>query len=195
VYLWPTAQRSYPPLVLRLIRIKTERGAKVYLITNALDEGQLSEQDATALYRMRWGVEVFYRSLKQTLERRKMRSASPARALVELHWTMVGLMVLGLMAIRRLIVAGRDPLALSVACALRAVRRSAASATGRVGRLALRSALGRAIKDAYRRRGSKTARRWPHKKNDPPCGVPRITVATRAQRQAAQAVAGGSHRP
>ncbi len=193
VYLWPNAQRSHPPLVLRLIRIKTERGAKVYLITNAL-EGQLSEQDAMAFYRMRWGVEVFFRSLKQTLERRKMRSASPARALIELHWTMVGLMLLGLMTVRHLIAAGRDPLAVSVACALRAVRRSAASATGRVGRLALRSALGRAVKDAYQRRGSKTARRWPHKKNDPPCGVPRITVATRAQRQSAQAVAGGSNR-
>lgn len=191
VYLWPNAQRSYPPLVLRLIRIKTERGAEVYLITNAL-EGQLSEQDATVFYRMRWGVEVFFRSLKQTLERRTMRSASPARALIELHWTMVGLMLLGLMTVRHLIAAGRDPLAVSVACALRAVRRSAASVTGRVGRLALRTALGRAVKDAYRRRCSKTARSWPHKKNDPPCGVPRITVATRAQRQSAQAVAGGS---
>ena len=194
VYLWPNAQRSHPPLVLRLIRIKTERGADVYLITNALDEQQLSEQDATAFYRMRWGVEVFFRSLKQTLERRKMRSASPARAFIELHWTMVGLMLLGLMTVRHLVAAGRDPLAVSVACALRAVRRSAASATGRVGRLALRSALGAAVKDAYRRTCSKTARRWPHKKNDPPCGVPRITVATRAQRQSAQALAGGSRR-
>jgi len=194
VYLWPNTQRSRPPLVLRLIRIKTERGGTVYLITNALDEEQLSEQDATVFYRMRWGVEVFFRSLKQTLERRKMRSASPARALMELHWTMVGLMLLGLMTVRHLIAAGRDPLAMSVACALRAVRRSAASATGRVGRLALRSALAAAIKDAYRRTCSKTARHWPHKKNDPPCGVPRITVATRAHRLATQAFAGGSRR-
>ncbi len=194
VYLWPTAQRSHPPLVLRLIRIKTERGANVYLITNALDEGQLTDQDATVLYRMRWGVEVFFRSLKQTLEHRKMRSASPARAIIELHWTMVGLMLLGLMTIRHLIAAKRDPLTLSVARALRAVRRSAASATGRIGRFALRTALGAAVKDAYRRTCSKKARHWPHKKNDPPCGIPRITMATKAQRLAVQAFAGGSSR-
>ncbi len=190
VYLWPNAaQRRQLPLVLRLIRLKTKRGADVYLLTNVLDQTEFSEADATVLYRMRWGVEVFYRSLKQTLERRKMRSASAARALIELHWTMVGLMLLGLMGVRHLIQVGRDPLALSVACALRAVRRSAAATTGRVGRLALRTALGRAVKDAYRRVHAKGSRCWPHKKKNRTCGSPQVVPATRTQRQAAEALA------
>jgi hypothetical protein len=190
VYLWPNAaHRHHPPLVLRLIRFKTERGARACLITNVLDPAQLSETDATVLYRMRWGVEVFYRSLKQTLERRKMRSASAARALLELHWTMVGLMLLGLMGVRHLIKAGRDPLALSMACALRAVRRSAAATTGRVGRLALRTALGRAVKDAYERMHAKGSRSWPHKKKNRLCSLPRVVTATRTHRQAARAFA------
>jgi len=189
VYLWPNAaQRRQPPLVLRLIRLRTERGADVYLLTNVLDQTEFSEADATVLYRLRWGVEVFYRSLKQTLERRKMRSASAARALIELHWTMVGLMLLGLMGVRHLIQVGRDPLALSVACALRAVRRSAAATTGRVGRLALRTALGQAVKDAYERMHTKGSRCWPHKKKNRTCGSPQVVAATRTQRQAAEAL-------
>ena len=188
VYLWPNAaQRHHPPLVLRLIRLKTPRGATVCLLTNILDEAQLSAENATVLYRMRWGVEVFYRSLKQTLQRRKMRSASAARALLELHWTMVGLLLLGLMGVRQLIDAGHDPLALSVASALRAVRRSAGAALGRVGRLALRTALGQATKDAYERPYAKNSRCWPHKKKNRLCGSPRLIPATRAQRQAAGA--------
>ena len=193
VYLWPNAaHRHHPPLVLRLIRIKTERGADVCLITNA--PSQLSEDDAVVLYRMRWGVEVFYRSLKETLQRRKMRSASAARALIELHWTMVGLMLLGLMGVRHLIQAGRDPLALSVACALRAVRRSAAAINGRIGRWALRTALGRAVKDAYARKGSKDSRSWPRKKKHRTCGSPRVATATSTQRQAAEVFAAESGR-
>jgi len=193
VYLWPNAaHRRRPPLVLRLIRLKTKRGADVCLITNA--PSRFSNDDAAVLYRMRWGVEVFYRSLKQTLERRKMRSANAARALIELHWTMVGLMLLGLMGVRHLIQAGRDPLALSVACALRAVRRSAAATTGRIGRWALRTVLGRAVKDAYLRTGSKNSWSWPRKKKHRACGSPRVVPATRAQRQAAKALAAKSGR-
>jgi hypothetical protein len=195
VYLWPNAaQRHHPPLVLRRIRFKTERGAEVCLVTNVLDHSALSQEDATTLYRMRWGVELFYRSLKQTLQRRKMCSASPARALVELHWTMVGLMLLGLMGVRRLIQAGHDPLALSMACALRAVRRSAAATAGRVGRFALRTALGRAVKDAYERVHAKASRCWPRKKQERPCGTPTMATATRTQRQAAKALVAPSGR-
>ncbi len=195
VYLWPNAaQHRHRPLVLRLIRLKTERGAEVCLITNVLDQTQLSAESATVLYRMRWGVEVFYRGLKQTLQRRKMCSASPARAVIELHWAMVGLLLLGVLGVRQLVRSGRDPLALSVAGALRAVRRSAAAITGRVGRLALGTALGRAVKDAYRRRHPKDSRRWPHKKKNRVCGSPRVVIAIRAQRQAAKAFAVVSRR-
>ena len=79
VYLWPERNANEPPVVLRLI----ERGdgkKKMYLVTNVLDKEALSDNSAGVLYEMRWGVEVFYRSLKQTLEKRRMLSRTPEAA-------------------------------------------------------------------------------------------------------------------
>jgi len=42
----------------------------------------------------------------------------------------------------------------------------------------LRMLLAKAVKDRYSRMHPKTARDWPHKKNDPPCGIPKIRTAT-----------------
>ena len=71
---------------------------------------------------MRWGVEVFYRSYKQTLGQRKLRSDAPGQARWELHWGMTALLLLSLMSVQELVNRGQDPLSLSVAGALREVR-------------------------------------------------------------------------
>lgn len=74
VYLWPSQamKDSRPPLVLRMIVLQ-RKGKKIFLLTN-VDEEKLSDRQAGVFYEMRWGVEVFYRSLKQTLGHRKMLS-------------------------------------------------------------------------------------------------------------------------
>ena len=74
-----------------------------------------SDRQASVLYEMRWGVEVFYRSLKQTLCRRKMLSRAPRQARMELGWTMVGLRLLGLLSVEAIMRSGKDPLSWSVA--------------------------------------------------------------------------------
>lgn len=89
VYLWPDARRSCPPLVLRMIRV-----GSAWLITDVFDPRQLPRSMASELYRRRWGVEVAFRSLKQTLERRKVRSCSPGKAWRELEWSVVSLWTL-----------------------------------------------------------------------------------------------------
>jgi len=38
------------------------------------------------LYRMRWGIEVMYRTFKRTLEHHKLRSDTAERAMIELDW-------------------------------------------------------------------------------------------------------------
>jgi IS4 transposase len=82
VYLWPMTRRDLPPLVLRLIVL--QRGnRKIYLPTNVFDPRQLSDEEAGMLYEMRWGIEVFYRSYKQTLSRRRLLSRTPATCLAE----------------------------------------------------------------------------------------------------------------
>lgn len=185
VYLWPQDQRkTCPPLVLRLIVLHDGR-RNVYLLTDVLDERALSDAAAGRLYRRRWGVEVFYRSLKATLARRKMRSAAPRHARVELHWTMVGLWLLGLMSVRAILQSGGDPHRLSIATALRSVRRAMLRPrhVGTLGRLR------HALLDSYTRLRPKAARHWPHKKTDRPPGPPHIRNATPTEVQAAQELA------
>lgn len=188
VYLWPQAaqRESWPPLALRLIVVGTGRG-KVYLVTD-LPAESLSQEQAEVLYRLRWGVEVFYRSLKQTLEHRRMLSRAPQQALHEVAWSVVGLWLLGLMSVRGLVARGRDPLGLSVALAVRQVRLALRqNRRGPDGRGLLKR-LSQALKDGYRRRASKKARCWPHKKRERPPGAPKILIATEEQVMLAQTV-------
>ena len=180
VYLWPHDARDQPPLVLRLIRV-----GEVYLVTDVTDPRRLSRAMASELYRRRWGLEVAFRTLKQTLEHRKVRSQTAPHALAELDWAIVGLWTLGVLGAGVLRGAGVPPRRLSFAAALHAVRHAArANPHARV----LRGRLRRAVVDAYRRRASKRAYRWPHKKNPIPPGPPTLAPATREQVRAAKAL-------
>jgi hypothetical protein len=183
VYLWPRRNAQEPPVTLRLIK-RQQGKKKMYLVTSVLDKNALSDKSAGVLYEMRWGVEVFYRSLKQTLKKRKMLSHTPEAAKCELTWTMYGLWLLGLMSVSRILARGIDPLHWSVAASRDRVRTSMRLALARRGDRALLHDLGWSLKDNYVRHGSKKARDWPHKKNEGPPGVPKIQSATAAQRKA-----------
>jgi hypothetical protein len=189
VYLWPQEfqKKNVPPLVLRLI-VLTRKGKPIYLLTNTSEES-LSVEQASILYELRWGIEVFYRSMKQTLSHRKMRSAAPGPARMELEWTMVGMQVLGLLSVEPILARGHDPLSWSVALSIRAVRRTMRDRPARrTRRGGLLAALGEAVQDGYPHHAPKTARDWPHKKNDPPAGPPKIRKATRAEVQKAERI-------
>ena len=184
VYLWPKNRRSDHPFVLRLICVQPAGGKKpIFLITNVLDHDKLSDETAAAIYQMRWGVEVFFRSLKQTLQRRKMRSAAPRQAALELHWSIMGLLLLGLVSVKAIDSRGKDPLCWSLASALRVVRR--AMQRPPAYRTLVRH-LADAIKDTYARHRSKKARNWAHKKNDPPPGEPKLRIANEKEVRQAQ---------
>ncbi|MBX6314744.1 MAG: transposase [Isosphaeraceae bacterium] len=92
VYLWPdrAAARLQPPLVLRLVVAQGPRHV-VYLVTSVLEGGRLSDPQLIAIYRLRWGVELFYRQFKQTFGRRKLRSHRGDNAEVEAAWSLLGL--------------------------------------------------------------------------------------------------------
>ena len=187
VYLWPSyAQRQHqPPLVLRLIRLPGagDRRRKVYLLTSVRDPQRLSDEQAGVLYRLRWGVELGYHSLKQTLERRKLRSHGASQALFEMHGMLLGLMLLGWMSVHGIVSRGGDPLSWSLASALRIVRRGLREPSGGECWLAR---LADAVKDGYRR-VSKVRVDWPRKKQaDPPPGRPELRRARRQERVLAQ---------
>ena len=90
VYLWPQKRQKgqQKPLVLRLIRLRHGKQT-LYLVTNVLDRKALTQSQARRLYRLRWGEEVFYRSYKQTLQRRKLLSRTAATCLVESQWALL----------------------------------------------------------------------------------------------------------
>lgn len=182
VWLWPSSKRDQKPLQLRLIRVKKKNRYSqgfqdVYLVTTVLEPERLSDEAIGILYRRRWGVEVFYRGFKRTLDQHKMRSDSPRQAREELHWAMTALLLLGLMGVEALSSRHIEPTRLSVASALRTVRRGMRTHQTWRYRGDIRILLGKAVKDSYHRRSSKTARDWPHKKNDPPPGTPKIREA------------------
>lgn len=182
VYLWPdhAAQRNQPPLVLRLV---VALGGKhpVYLITN-VSKSRLTAAQVIDVYRRRWGIELFFRHLKQTFQRRKLRSTSAENARVELEWSLVGLWCLALYAQVELAGQGIDPAQLSVAGALRAFRRTLRDYLHPAQRQrSLAMLLRRALRDPYPRK-DKTSRDYPRKKRpDPPPGEPEIKTATAAQ--------------
>jgi hypothetical protein len=180
VCLWPQEHRDGPPLVLRLICRGSGEG-KVFLLTN-LPKEQLSKKQAGRLDRARWGIEVYYRTLKQTLERRKMLSGSPDLAQLELAWTLAGLWLLGLLGVEALIQDGQFPTRLSMATALRVLREAVAGQLRR----RIDRALAQAVKDEYPRNQPKTSRDWPDKKQDSPPKAPKLRPATPAERQLAQ---------
>ncbi len=179
VYFWPdhAARDRHPPLVLRLFALQVGR-CTMWLVTNVLDRRRLSEAQAARLYRLRWGVELQFRAVKQTFGRRKLRSRTPDRARVELDWSLVGLWLIQLFAVKEQIAIGAVPGGCSVGLAVQVIRDmlrgwSAEAADGFAAHLRA------ATKDAYRRTGSKRARYRPDYKDKPRAGPPRVTPATR----------------
>jgi len=186
VYIWPDRARreGQEPLVLRRIVLVDGKNRRMCLLTNLTPE-QLSLEEARELYERRWGIEVFFRGLKQTLGRRKMLSDTPEPAAVELDWTMVGYCILGLWLWENR--PEKVPVHRGLAWALRLVHAAVAGRGDR--RSTLAAAWGRLTVDRYVRRRPKKACNWAHKKNDPPCGTPHLRLATPRETRCAKALA------
>lgn len=182
VYLWPdrAAARNQPPLVLRLV---IAQGGKhpVYLLTSVLAK-HLSDAQLINIYCRRWGIELFFRHLKQTFERRKLRSGNADNAHVELEWSLAGLWCMALYAQVKLRTQGIDPAKLSVAAMLRGFRRIMRDYLHPVQRHgSLDYLLRHALRDDYPRK-NKSSRDYPRKKRpDPPPRPPVIIPASSVQ--------------
>lgn len=185
VYCWPKAAmaKNSSPLVLRLIKCKIGR-KKVYLLTSVLDEDQLTTNEIVKLYKRRWGVELEFRGLKQTFERRVLRSRNSERAFVEMEWSIFTMTVTEMFALKEQLAARKaNPTKLSFAQALSAIRNSLDCLTEEPddGR-DLRERLRTSLVDDYQRSGSKEARYKPNKKDKPSCGAPVVARASPAHR-------------
>lgn len=187
VYLWPQKHRKRQPLKLRLVEIKTGR-KRVYLLTSVLATELLKDAEVALLYRLRWGIEVMYRTFKRTLEHHKMRSDTPQRAKMELDWYMVGLWMLSLMTLEAMNPRRRLQERWSAAGAISSVRLAMRNARRPRRHGGLRRDLSHAVLDSYVRLRPKKARHYPRKKTERPAGQPKIRTATRSEVKAAHAV-------
>lgn len=181
VYLWPDREsRKNPPLVLRLVVVHNGKHP-VYLVTSVLSTKCLSDSQVVELYRRRWGIELFYRHLKQTFNRRKLRSTCANNARMELEWSLVGLWVMGFYALTEARKVNTLPAKLSVANMLKAFRRTMRDYRHPAERgWRLRRLLQKAVIDSYVRT-RKTSRNYPRKKQESPPGSPIINQATAQQ--------------
>lgn len=180
VHFWPkkVREKGQPPLVLRLLAFQAGR-CTMFAVTNVLSERDLSARQARLLYQQRWGVEVQFRSLKQTFGRSKLHSRTPAMAHVELNWSVLGLWLVQLLAAAEQIPAGIDPGQGSVSVAVQVVRDAMRGGAA----CRVRGQLREAVKDSYRRHGSKAARYRPKNKDKPSAGRPRIDDPSEAEKR------------
>jgi hypothetical protein len=119
VQIWPVSQMrtGQPPLTVRLMTLQGPRG-KIHLVTSVLDRKRLSDKQAAALYRMRWGIELHFRNLKQTFGRGKLRSRNGDNAVAELEWSIFALWIIQLYAVKEQLEIDSPPERCSVAHAI-----------------------------------------------------------------------------
>lgn len=175
VYLWPGAAQlaAQPPVTLRLIELLDEQRQPVYLVTSVLDEQELSDAEAGEWFRLRWGLEVTFRTFKQTLERPQTSSRTPENCYLELTWNLVGLWLLELLTALRVSQAGHEPRSISPALARNAIRRVLRQQSPLPGRrCALKTVLANCRLDTYQRKHAKASRDYPRKKRHQPPGPP-----------------------
>jgi hypothetical protein len=190
VDLWPdhAGQRNQPPRVLQLV-IAQGRKHPVYLVTSVLSAHRLSDRQVCELYRMRWGIELFYRHLKQTYQRRKLRSIQADNARLELHWSLLGHWAMALDAQVELAHKHVPANKVGIAGMLRPFRRMLrdylhlADPAHRLCTL-----VRRAVIDDYHR-ANESSRTDTRRKYEQPAGPPNIRIASRAQIKLAQQLA------
>jgi hypothetical protein len=158
------------------------------LITNVMSKKRLSDREIAVIYKARWGVEVFFRTFKQTFGRRKLRSHKAEHAQLEAEWSLVALWAVCLLAQREIARSGGDPCRLSPAGAIKAIQKVICHYRNRPDdpTESLGSMFRNALLDDYQRTSSKTARAYPQKRKRERTGVPTIASASTFQIAAAK---------
>jgi hypothetical protein len=201
VYCWPKAMMhaEQPPLRLRLLRASLGK-TKMWLLTSVVHEQRLTPQTMVRFYQMRWGIEVEFRGLKQTLDRAKLRCRNNRRLLAELDWSILAMAVAELFALKQQLAKRStksgafaasgdrkrkpDPAKRSLANTMRALRGclrnlSGSPAPGKD----LASQLRDAVTDDYQRKKPKRARYRPPNPDKKPLGDPKIRQPTAKEKQ------------
>lgn len=195
VLCWPKAamQSGQPPLRLRLVRVRIGK-TRVWILTSVLESSKLTKPQIVQFYKMRWGIEVEFRGLKQTLDRAKLRCRNDQRLLAELNWSILAMAVAELFALKEQLAPARiksgthdppaDPKKRSLAKTMRALR----SCLNNLTQIPttgddLPARLRLAVTDCYTRKSSKQARYRPPNPDKKPLGNPKIRKLTAPEKK------------
>lgn len=189
VLCWPKGQidSGQPPLRLRLIQVKVGQ-TKMWMLTSVLDHKQLNDQQIIRFYQMRWGIEVEFRGLKQTIDKHALRCRNADRLLVELDWSLRAMAVAELLALREQLAAENegepyDPQDRSLANTMRALRKCMRNLHKYDSEHGLLYQLSQAVVQRYNNRTDKRARYRPKNPDKKQLGDPTVRKLTASQRQ------------
>ena len=180
VSLWPDyiASQSLPPLTLRLIKVSDGKKT-IFLVTNT-KANELSEKDAADVYRHRWGIEVFFRTFKQTFDKGKLKCTGSMNVTLELEWSLVALWAMCLYGKEEI---GRryEISRLSPARTIRAFSKTCHEyrCEPKNASASLHRLLADALMDDYERKKPKTNRDYPRQSQRTPTGEPKVKNATK----------------
>jgi hypothetical protein len=190
VLCWPKTmiRTNEPPLRLRLMKASIGK-TKVWLLTSVLDPEDLTAQQMLTFYKMRWGIEIEFRGLKQTLDCAKLRSHNDERLLVELNWSVMAMAIAELLALKEQLSKKRakprkderppNPAKRSLANTMRALRyclRNLDEVPSPKQDLVVLLRL--AVTDSYQRKAKKAARYCPSNPDKKPLGDPELRKLT-----------------
>ena len=195
VLCWPKGKMNSgaKPLRLRLVKIKIGK-TTMWMLTSVLPRTKLPNKKIIKYYKMRWGVEVEYRGLKQTIDKRKLRCRNSDRVYVELDWSIRAMAFAELIALREQIpsdkkrqpqsVPAYDTKDRSLANTMRALRKCMRNLNKYADPDAdLLSQLSRALVQKYNNRTDKRARYRPKNPDKKPIGEPTVRKLNREERE------------
>lgn len=199
VLCWPKGRMESgdPPLRLRLVRVTVGK-TKMWLLTSVTDQRELSNKALIRVYQLRWGIEVEFRGLKQTLDKHHLRCRKSNRTLAELDWSIRAMAIAELLGFReqasRPRRAGKaspgqaskpyDPIDRSLANVMRALRaamRNVDKAASNDSDLLKR--LSEATVERYQRRSNQRSRYRPKNPDKKALGEPVVAKLSAIQRK------------
>jgi hypothetical protein len=195
VLCWPrrVMQSNQPPLRLRLLRVRVGK-TWVWMLTSVLEPEKLSAKAVVRFYQLRWGIEMEFRGLKQTLDRAKLRSRTDQRVLAELDWSILAMTVAELMAFKEQQARKSskpvkheqppDPKKRSLAGTMRALRHCLRNLNDLPERgKDLQSQLRASLTDDYHRNRTKAGRYRPFNPDKKPLGDPKLRKLDKSEKQ------------
>ena len=193
VLCWPKGQMNSgePPLTLWLVKVTVGK-TEMWMLTSVRN---LSKKKIVRYYKMRWGIEVEFRSLKQTLDKHVLRCRDSERLLAELDWAIFAMALAELIALRQQLDNAAecgtndvyDPKDRSLANTMRALRKC----MRQLHKYPepdddLLRWLSRAVVQRYNNRTNKQARYRPKNPDKKPLGDPNVRPLSPEQRQKLQ---------